>query len=157
MQNITPCLWFDDHAEEAVRFYMSVFKSSQILKIVRYGKAGPGKPGSVLTVQFRLLGQNFVALNGGPEFKFSPAISFVVNCRTQAQVDYYWRKLSAGGSKMQCAWLKDKYGIAWQIVPTVLPGLLGDKDAGKAARVMQAMMKMTKIDIKRLQRAAAKK
>jgi predicted 3-demethylubiquinone-9 3-methyltransferase (glyoxalase superfamily) len=157
MQNITPFLWFNDQAEAAVRFYLSVFKNSKILKVVRDSGGKPGKPGPVLTVMFRLLGEEFIALNGGPKFKFSPVISFVVNCRTQQEVDYYWRKLSAGGKKVQCGWLEDKYGVSWQIVPTVLPELLGDKDAGKAARVMQAMMKMIKLDIKTLQRAAAKK
>jgi len=157
MQKITPFLWFNDQAEEAVRFYLSIFKGSKILKVTRYTEGGPGKPGSVLTIKFRLLGQEFVALNGGQVFKFSPAISLFVNCRTQAEVDYYWRKLSAGGKKGQCAWLDDKYGISWQIVPTILPELLGSKDPKKSNRVMQAMLKMSKIDIKRLQRAAAAK
>lgn len=144
-------------AESAARFYTSVFKNSKIFKVTRYPKGGPEKPGSVMTIQFRLMGQEFIALNCGPAFKLTPAISFVVNCRTQAEVDYYWRKLSAGGKKVQCGWLEDKFDVSWQIVPTVLPELLGDKDAEKAARVMQAMMKMDKIDIKRLQQAAAKK
>src|ERR1700704_1607183 len=161
MQKITPFLWFDNQAEEAVKFYTSIFKNSRIGKIARYDKAGEkaaGRPaGSVMTVEFQLAGQEFVALNGGPIFKFTEAVSFVVNCRTQAEVDYYWRKLSAGGKKHQCAWLQDKYGISWQIVPTALPELLGIKDAEQAARVMQVMLKMTRIDIKRLQRAAAKK
>jgi predicted 3-demethylubiquinone-9 3-methyltransferase (glyoxalase superfamily) len=157
MQNITPFLWFNNQAGQAVKFYTSVFKPSKIIEIVNYPKGGPGKAGSVMTVKFRILGQEFVALNCGSEFKFSLATSFVVNCRTQAEVDHYWRKLSAGGKKIQCGWLTDKFGVAWQIVPTVLPELLGDKDPAKAARVMQAMMKMIKLDIKTLQRAAAKK
>ena len=157
MQNITPFLWFDHQAEAAARFYVSVFKGAKILKIVRYGEGGPGKPGSVMTVKFRILGQEFVALNGGPVFQFSSATSFVVNCRTQAEVDRYWQKLSAGGKKLQCAWLQDKFGVTWQIVPTALPELLGDPDPVKAARVMQAMMKMTRIDIAKLRRAHAGK
>jgi predicted 3-demethylubiquinone-9 3-methyltransferase (glyoxalase superfamily) len=155
MQNITPFICFKHQAEAAVRFYTSVFKKSEILKVTRYPKGGPAKPGSVMTMQFRLLGQEFVALNGGMVFNFTAAISFVVNCRTQAEVDYYWRKLSAGGKKIQCGWLEDKYGVSWQIVPAVLLELISDTDAEKAARVMQAMTKMTKIDIKRIERAAA--
>jgi predicted 3-demethylubiquinone-9 3-methyltransferase (glyoxalase superfamily) len=158
MQKITPFLWFDDNAEEAVRFYTSIFKNSKIGKIARYDKAGEkaaGRPaGSVMTVEFELDGQEFVALNGGPHFKFTEAISFVVNCETQEEVDYYWKKLSEGGKEVQCGWLKDKCGLSWQIVPTVLGELLSDKDAVKAQRVMQAMLKMVKLDIKKLKQAA---
>src|SRR6266581_4436293 len=158
MQKITPFLWFDDKAEEAVSFYTSIFKNSKIVKIARYGDAGAqvsGRPkGTVMTVAFQLEGQQFVALNGGPQFKFTEAISFVVNCETQEEVDYYWEKLSAGGKEVQCGWLKDKFGLSWQIVPTVLGELLSDKDAAKAQRVMQAMLKMVKLDIKKLKQAA---
>ncbi len=135
MQKITPFLWFDNQAEEAVKFYTSVFKNSRIGKIARYGKEGgkiAGRPkGSVMTIEFKLEGQKFVALNGGPDFKFTEAISFVVNCKTQAEVDWFWKKLSAGGKEVQCGWLKDKYGLSWQIVPTVLVEMLQDKDAAK--------------------------
>jgi predicted 3-demethylubiquinone-9 3-methyltransferase (glyoxalase superfamily) len=158
MQKITPFLWFDDNAEEAVKFYTSIFKNSKIGKIARYDEAGEkaaGQPaGSVMTVEFRLEGQEFVALNGGPHFKFTEAISFVVNCQTQKEVDYYWEKLSEGGKEVQCGWLKDKFGLSWQIVPTVLGELLSDKDAAKSQRVMQAMLKMVKLDIKKLKQAA---
>jgi predicted 3-demethylubiquinone-9 3-methyltransferase (glyoxalase superfamily) len=158
MQKITPFLWFNDQAEEAVKFYASIFKNSKIGKIARYDKAGEkvaGRPaGSVMTVEFQLEGQEFIALNGGPPFKFTEAISFVVNCKTQAEVDKYWKKLSAGGKKVQCGWLKDKYGLSWQIVPTVLGELLSSKDAAKSHRVMQAMLKMVKLDIKKLKQAA---
>lgn len=154
MQKITPFLWFDKQAEPAARFYTSVFKHAKILDIARYGEGSPGKPGSVMTVKFRLLGQEFVALNGGPAFQLTPAISFVVNCQTQKEIDYYWRKLSAGGKKVQCGWLEDKYGVSWQIVPTVLPRLLTGRDPARAARVMQALMKMIKLDIKTLRQAA---
>jgi predicted 3-demethylubiquinone-9 3-methyltransferase (glyoxalase superfamily) len=154
MQKITPFLWFDNQAEEAARFYTSIFKNSRIGKIARYGDAGPGPKGSVMTVEFQLEGQDFVALNGGPLFKFTEAISFVVDCRTQAEVDRFWKKLSAGGKEVQCGWLKDKYGLSWQIVPTVLGELLGSKDTAKAQRVMQAMLAMVKIDIEKLKQAA---
>ena len=158
MQKITPFLWFDDNAEEAVKFYTSIFKNSKIGKIARYDEAGEkasGRPkGSVMTVEFELEGQEFIALNGGPIFKFTEAISFVVNCETQEEVDYYWEKLSAGGKEVQCGWLKDKHGLSWQIVPTVLGELLSDKDAAKSQRVMQAMLKMVKLDIKKLKQAA---
>src|SRR5207245_10896367 len=158
MQKITPFLWFDDQAEDAAKFYTSIFKNSKIGKIARYDKAGEkaaGRPaGSVMTIEFQLEGQEFVALNGGPHFKFTEAISFVVNCKTQAEVDKFWNALSAGGKKVQCGWLKDKYGLSWQIVPTVLGELLSDKDAKKSERVMQAMLKMVKLDIKKLQQAA---
>ena len=154
MQKITPFLWFDTQAEEAVKFYISIFKPSKITNIARYGEAGPGPKGSVMTVAFQLAGQQFVALNGGPVFKFTEAVSFVVNCRTQAEVDRYWKKLSAGGAEVQCGgWLKDKYGLSWQIVPSVLPDLIRSDDAEKSARVMQALMKMVKLDIKQLQAA----
>jgi len=153
MNKITPCLWFDDNAEEAVNFYVSIFKNSKILSVARYGEAGPRPEGMVMTMTFQLDGQEFMALNGGPEFKFTEAISFYVNCKTQAEVDELWEKLSAGGEEVQCGWLKDKFGLSWQIVPAILGELLGDKDAGKAARVMQAMLQMKKIDIAGLQRA----
>jgi predicted 3-demethylubiquinone-9 3-methyltransferase (glyoxalase superfamily) len=156
MPKITPFLWFDGNAEEAAKFYVSVFKPGKLGKINRYPEGAPAPAGSVMTVEFRLGGQDFVALNGGPEFKFNEAISFVVSCRTQREVDYYWRKLSAGGQEIQCGWLKDKYGVTWQIVPTVLLELMSSRDRAKAARVTQAMMQMVKLDIKRL-KAAAKK
>ena len=161
MQKITPFLWFDDNAEEAVKFYTSIFKNSKIGKIARYDKAGEkaaGRPaGSVMTIEFHLEGQEFVALNGGPHFKFTEAISFVVNCQTQEEVDYYWEKLSEGGKEVQCGWLKDKFGLSWQIVPTVLGELLSDKDAAKSQRVMEAMLQMVKLDIKKLKQAAERK
>ena len=161
MQKITPFLWFDDQAEAAVKFYTSIFKNSKIGKIARYDKAGEkaaGRPaGSVMTVEFQLEGQKFVALNGGPIFKFTEAVSFVVNCKTQAEVDFYWKKLSVGGKEVQCGWLKDKYGLSWQIVPTVLGELLSSKDAAKSQRVMQAMLTMVKLDIKKLKQAARQK
>jgi predicted 3-demethylubiquinone-9 3-methyltransferase (glyoxalase superfamily) len=154
MQKITPFLWFDNNAEEAANFYVSIFKTAKILAVSRYGDAGPGPKGSVMTVAFELEGQKFVGLNGGPMFKFSEAISFVVNCETQAEVDELWQKLSGGGQTQACGWLKDKFGLSWQIVPKVLPELLTQKDAEKAKRVMQAMMTMTKIDIAGLKQAA---
>ena len=158
MQRITPFLWFDNQAEEAVQFYTSIFKNSRIGKTARYDEAGAkasGRPaGSVMTVEFQLEGQEFVALNGGPHFKFNEAVSFVVNCETQAEVDRYWSRLSAGGEEVQCGWLKDKYGVSWQVVPTILGKLLSDKDAAKAQRVMQAMLKMVKLDIRKLKQAA---
>jgi predicted 3-demethylubiquinone-9 3-methyltransferase (glyoxalase superfamily) len=158
MQKITPFLWFNDDAEQAVKFYTSIFKNSKIGKIARYDEAGEkvaGRPrGSVMTVEFQIEGQKFIALNGGPIFKFTEAVSFVVNCQTQAEVDRYWKKLSAGGKEVQCGWLKDKYGLSWQIVPTVLGELLSSKDAAKSHRVMQAMLKMVKLDIKKLKQAA---
>jgi predicted 3-demethylubiquinone-9 3-methyltransferase (glyoxalase superfamily) len=154
MQKITPFLWFDHQAEKAAVFYTSVFKNSKILDIARYAKGSPGKPGSVMTVRFRIEGQDFIALNGGPEYKFTHAISFVVNCRTQREIDYYWRKLSAGGKEIQCGWLQDKFGVSWQIVPTVIPELLTGNDPEKTARVMKAVLSMVKLDIKRLKRAA---
>jgi predicted 3-demethylubiquinone-9 3-methyltransferase (glyoxalase superfamily) len=157
MQKIAPFLWFDDNAEEAAKFYTSVFKGSRILKITRYGKTGPGPAGSVMTVKFRLLGQEFIALNGGPAFKFTNAISFFVNCETQKEIDYYWKKLSADGKEIQCGWLEDKFGLSWQIVPTVLLDLISDKDPEKAERAMKAMLGMVKFDLKRLRRAHGKK
>ena len=153
MQKITPFLWFESQAEEAASFCTSIFKNSKIASVARYGEAGPGPKGSVMTVAFNLDGQDFVALNGGPEFAFTPAISFVVNCKTQEEVDHFWQKLSQGGKPSQCGWLKDKFGVSWQVVPTVLGELLGDKDAKKSKRVMEAMLQMHKIDIKRLQQA----
>jgi predicted 3-demethylubiquinone-9 3-methyltransferase (glyoxalase superfamily) len=157
MQKITPFLWFDNKAEEAVKFYTSVFKNSKIKGITRYGEAGPGPKGSVMTASFLLEGQEFVALNGGPVFTFTPAISFVVNCRTQAEVDRLWDKLSAGGEPGQCGWLKDKFGVSWQIVPTILVKLLNDRNLVKGNRVMQAMLKMSKIDIATLKKAHAQR
>ena len=154
MQKITPFLWFDNQAEEAAKFYVSIFKKkSRITDVTRYGDAGPGPKGSVMTVAFELRGQKFVALNAGPQFKFTEAISFVVNCKTQKEVDRFWEKLSAGGEKNQCGWLKDKYGLSWQVVPTVLVELLEDKDPVKSQRVMKAMLQMKKIDIAALKKA----
>jgi predicted 3-demethylubiquinone-9 3-methyltransferase (glyoxalase superfamily) len=161
MQKITPFLWFDDKAEEAANFYVSIFGNSKITGITRYGEAGSevaGRPkGTVMTVVFRLDGQEFVALNGGPVFTFSPAISFVVNCETQEEVDKLWDKLSEGGEIEQCGWLKDKYGVSWQIVPTILGEMLQDKDTEKSEEVMKAMLQMKKIDIKGLEQAYQQK
>src|SRR5882757_3428331 len=153
MQKITPFLWFDGKAEEAAKFYVSIFKNSKMGKVVRNGDAGPGPKGSVLVGSFQIEGQEFTALNGGPQFKFTEAISLVVNCDSQKEVDDLWTKLSAGGAPGQCGWLKDKFGLSWQIVPRVMIELLQDKDPVKSQRVMQAMMQMTKIDIAALQRA----
>jgi len=155
MQKITPFLWFDGKAEEAMRFYVSIFKNSKVGAITRYGDAGPGPNGTVMVVTFQLDGQEFIALNGGPQFTFSPAISFVVNCETQEEVDALWEKLSEGGEKLQCGWLRDKYGLSWQIVPTVLGEMMQDKDVEKSQRVMKAMLQMTKLDIERLKQAYA--
>jgi predicted 3-demethylubiquinone-9 3-methyltransferase (glyoxalase superfamily) len=161
VQKITPCLWFDDQAEEAVAFYTSIFKNSKVVAVSRYGEAGKeihGRPaGSVMTVAFELEGQTFTALNGGPVFKFNEAVSLQVDCQTQAEVDQYWKKLSEGGdpSAQQCGWLKDRYGLSWQIVPRVLIEMLMDPDAGKSQRVMTAMLRMKKIDIEELRRAFA--
>lgn len=154
MQKITPFLWFDGQAEEAMNYYVSIFKNSKAGQVTRCGDAGPGPKGSALVMSFELEGQPFVALNGGPLFKFNESISFVVNCESQAEVDYYWSKLTAnGGQESACGWLKDKYGLSWQITPTILVKYLADKDAAKAGRVMQAMMQMGKIDIPTLQKA----
>jgi len=154
MQKITPCLWFDTEGEEAAEFYTSVFPNSRMLEVSRYGEAGPRPAGTVLTVEFELDGQHFTALNGGPEFTFDEAISFQVTCEDQDEVDYYWNTLTAGGEESQCGWLKDKFGVSWQIVPTALPDLLGDPDPEKAQRVMQAMFGMKKLDIAALEAAA---
>ena len=153
MQKIRPCLWFDGKAEEAANFYVSVFDDAKILDRMYYGEAGPGPKGSVLTVTFELCGQEFIALNGGPHYTFSPAISLFVTCQTQAEVDEYWEKLSAGGQTQRCGWLTDKYGVSWQIVPAVLGEMLRDKDAGKASRVMAVTLTMIKLDIGQLRDA----
>jgi predicted 3-demethylubiquinone-9 3-methyltransferase (glyoxalase superfamily) len=153
MQKITPFLWFDDKAEEAANFYVSIFKNSRITDVRRYGGAGPGAAGTVMTVSFEIEGQQFIALNGGPHFKFTEAISLFVNCEAQAEVDELWEKLTEGGQPSRCAWLKDKYGLSWQIVPAALGRLLQDPDPAKSQRVMQAMLKMGKIDIAALQAA----
>jgi predicted 3-demethylubiquinone-9 3-methyltransferase (glyoxalase superfamily) len=153
MQKIVTFLWFDDQAEEAAQFYTSLFPNSKITDIQRYGDAGPGPKGSVMIVNFELDGQAFTALNGGPHFKFTEAISLYVNCESQEEVDELWAKLSTGGEESQCGWLKDKYGLSWQIVPTVLPQLLGDPDPVKAQSVMQAMLQMKKLDVAALRRA----
>lgn len=153
MQKITPFLWFNDNAEEAVNFYATVFPDSQVTNLVRYGKAGPGPDGSVLTASFRLQGQDFIALNGGPKFKFNESISFVINCRNQEEVDHYWEKLSEGGETSQCGWLKDRFGLSWQVVPVVLSKLLGSGNAAGAGRVMQAMMQMDKLVVAKLEEA----
>src|SRR5207244_5133300 len=154
MQKITTFLWFNDNAEEAMNFYVSIFKNSKVLNVVRYGDAGPGPKGTVMTAAFQLDGQDFIALNGGPQFKFTPAISFVVNCETQQDVDQFWEKLSAGGRTDRCGWLQDKYGLSWQVVPTILGKLLQDRDPEKSKRVMVWMLQITKIDIAGLQRAS---
>src|SRR5439155_7147313 len=153
VQKITPFLWFDKQAEEAARFYTSIFESAKIVSLTRYGEAGPGPRGSVMTVAFQLDGQEFVALNGGPQFKFTEATSFVVNCDTQEEVDRFWEKLSEGGQEVQCGWLKDRYGLSWQIVPVVLSQMLQDEDPQKSQRVMKALLQMKKIDIGRLKKA----
>ncbi len=153
MDKITPFLWFDTQAEEAANFYVSIFKNSKIDSILRYGDAGPGPKGTVMLVSFHLEGQKFSALNAGPQYKFTPAISLYVDCESQAEVDELWNKLVAGGQTMQCGWLTDKFGLCWQIVPRVLIELMQDKDTVKAQRVLQAMMKMIKIEIEPLRRA----
>ena len=152
-QKITPFLWFDGKAEEAANFYVSVFRNSKVVSVTRYGQAGPGPKGSVMSAVFQLEGQQFHALNGGPQFKFSPAISLFVDCETQQEVDELWERLSAGGKTNRCGWLDDKFGLTWQIIPKILVKLLRDKDAGKANAVMQAMLKMGKLEIAGLQRA----
>ena len=162
MQKITPFLWFDDQAEEAVKFYTSIFKDSKVGRILRYDETSAkaaGRPaGSVLTIEFEIGGQKFTALNGGPQFKFNESVSFVVNCKTQEEVDYFWEKLTAGGGQeSECGWLKDKFGLSWQITPTVLIDMLNDKDPKKAGRVMKAMMQMQKIEINKLKAAYAGK
>jgi predicted 3-demethylubiquinone-9 3-methyltransferase (glyoxalase superfamily) len=153
LPRITPFLWFDDKAEEVANFYVSVFKNSKIGSVARYGDAGPGPKGSVMTVSFELEGQEFIALNGGPLYTFTPAISFFVDCKTQQEVDELWDKLTAGGGEVECGWLRDKYGLSWQIIPTALLELMQDKDPVKSQRVFKAMLQMTKIDIEGLQRA----
>jgi predicted 3-demethylubiquinone-9 3-methyltransferase (glyoxalase superfamily) len=155
MQKITPFLWFDNNAEEAMNFYTSIFKNSKVLTVSRYGEAGPGPAGTVMTAEFKLEGQEFVALNGGPRFQFTEAISFVVNCETQEEVDYFWERLSEGGQKSRCGWLKDKFGLWWQVVPVILAELMNDKDPEKSKRVMQSMLTMDKIEIEPLKRAHA--
>lgn len=154
MQKISPFLWFDNKAEEAANFYVSVFKNAKVVTTTRYGEGAPAPKGTVMTVVFQLFGQEFIALNGGPHYKFSPAISFVVNCQSQQEVDELWEKLSQGGHIQQCGWLQDKYGVSWQIVPTILSELLQLKDAEKSKRVMQAMLGTRKLDIATLKRAA---
>jgi predicted 3-demethylubiquinone-9 3-methyltransferase (glyoxalase superfamily) len=155
MQKITPCLWFDGQAEEAAHFYVSIFKKSKVGKVTYYGEGGPLPKGTVLTVKFKLNGQEFLALNGGPQFKFTEAISFIVNCKTQREVDRLWKKLCDGGQEVQCGWLRDKYGVSWQIVPTIVGKLIGNSDPVRSQRVMQALLKMKKLDIKELKRAYA--
>jgi predicted 3-demethylubiquinone-9 3-methyltransferase (glyoxalase superfamily) len=153
MQKILTCLWFDGQAEEAARYYTSVFKNSKTGTSAYYGDEGPGEKGTVMVANFSLNGQEFMAINGGPEYKFTPAISLFVNCESQEEVDYFWEKLAEGGEKGQCGWLTDKFGVSWQIVPTILGTLMGDKDERKAARVTYAMLQMRKLDIKKLQEA----
>ena len=157
MKKITPFLWYDTQAEEAAKFYVSIFPKSKILKTTRYGEAGPGSKGSVMTVEFELAGQPMIALNGGPHFKFTEAISLSVDCKDQKEVDRYWTKLSQGGQESMCGWLKDRYGLSWQVTPSILVKLLSDKDGKKAKRVMEAMLKMRKIDIAALEAAAKEK
>jgi predicted 3-demethylubiquinone-9 3-methyltransferase (glyoxalase superfamily) len=152
-QKITPFLWFNDEAEEAMNFYLSIFKNSKVLSVTRYGDAGPGTKGKVMIAKFELNGLEFLALNGGPQFNFTEAISFHINCESQQEVDELWRKLTEGGEEGQCGWLKDKFGLSWQVVPTILGKLLGDKDPKRSKRVMEAMLQMKKIDIPRLQQA----
>jgi predicted 3-demethylubiquinone-9 3-methyltransferase (glyoxalase superfamily) len=153
MQKITTFLWFDNNAEEAANFYVSIFKNSKILNVARYGDAGPGPKNTVMTVNFELNGQEYIALNGGPRFRFTEAISFVINCETQEEVDYFWSRLSEGGEESRCGWVMDKFGLWWQVVPTALGKLMSDPDPQKAQRVMAAMLQMGKIDIEALQRA----
>jgi len=154
MQKITPFLWFNDNLEQALEFYTSTFKESKVGKVTRYGDAGPGPKGSVMSATFELNGQEFYALNGGPMYSFTPAISFFIDCKTQEEVDYYWEKLSEGGEKNRCGWLTDKFGLCWQVVPSILGELLGDPNPEKANRVMTAMLQMDKLDIKVLKAAA---
>jgi predicted 3-demethylubiquinone-9 3-methyltransferase (glyoxalase superfamily) len=154
MQKITPFLWFDDNAEEAAKFYTSVFKNSKMGDIIHYGEAGPGQAGTVMIVTFELEGQKFTAVNGGPRFKFTEAISMVVNCETQEEIDYFWEKLSDGGEKSRCGWLTDKFGLSWQVVPTVVAELMSDKDPARSQRVMNAVLQMDKLDIAAMKQAA---
>ena len=153
MQKITPFLWFDGNAEEAMNLYVSIFKNSKVVSVTRYGDAGPGPKGTVMSATFQLEGQQFYALNGGPQYKFTPAISLFVSCETQKEVDELWNKLSAGGHKDRCGWLQDKYGLSWQIIPTVLGKMLQDKNPKKAQNVMKAMLQMDKIDVAKLKQA----
>ena len=153
MQKITPFLWFNTNAQEAMDFYVSVFENSKVLSITRNGEGGPGPKGTVMTAKVLLDGQEFVLLNGGPQFSFSQAISFVVNCASQEEVDWYWEKLSEGGEKQPCGWLKDKFGVSWQVVPVILQEMLNDPDPQKSQRVMTAMLRMGKIDIQKLKQA----
>jgi len=153
MQKITPFLWFDGNAEEAMNLYVSIFKNSKVVSVTRYGEAGPGPKGTVMSATFQLEGQQFYALNGGPQYKFTPAISLFVSCETQKEVDELWNKLSAGGHKDRCGWLQDKYGLSWQIIPSVLGKMLGDKNPRKSQNVMKAMLQMDKIDIAKLKQA----
>jgi predicted 3-demethylubiquinone-9 3-methyltransferase (glyoxalase superfamily) len=153
VQKITPFLWFDGKAEEAMNFYVSIFKNSKVVRVTRYGDAGPGPKGAVMSATFQLEGQEFYALNGGPQYTFTPAISFFVSCETQRDVDELWERLSAGGATDRCGWLRDKYGLSWQIIPTALGRMLQDQDPAKSARVMRAMLQMDKIDLKGLQAA----
>jgi predicted 3-demethylubiquinone-9 3-methyltransferase (glyoxalase superfamily) len=153
MQKITPCLWFDTQGEDAATFYTSIFPDSKITDVMRWGEGGMRPKGTVLTVDFELQGQAFMALNAGPEHQFNPAISMSIDCKTQAEVDHYWTRLTEGGAEVQCGWLTDKFGVSWQVVPSLLPKLLKDPDRAKADRVMAAMMKMVKLDIATLQKA----
>lgn len=152
-QNITPFIWFDNQAEEAMNFYVSIFKDSKVLDVSRYGEAGPGEPGSVMVANFQIEGQEFSAINGGPHFKLTPAISFMVSCETQEEVDKLWDALLEGGEAMQCGWVTDRFGVTWQIIPRILSQLLQDPDPEKSGRVMKAMMEMVKLDIAGLQKA----
>jgi predicted 3-demethylubiquinone-9 3-methyltransferase (glyoxalase superfamily) len=154
MPKIAPFLWFDNNAEEAMNFYVSIFPDSRVVNVSRYGDAGPGPKGAVMVATFEIGGETFLALNGGPVFQFTEAISFVVDCKTQDEVDYYWAKLSGGGRTDRCGWLKDKFGLSWQIVPAVLGKLMSDEDPAKSKRVMEAMLRMEKLDIATLERAS---
>ena len=154
-QKITACLWFNNNAEEAVKFYTSVFKNAKKVNVSYYGEGAPMPKGTVLTITFQIEGQEFLALNGGPHFKFTEAISFIVHCKTQKEIDYYWEELSKGGAKVECGWLKDKFGLSWQVVPTIISEMMTGKNAEKSSRVMQAILKMKKLDIKTLKQAYA--
>jgi len=153
MQKITPFLWFDGNVEEAVNFYISIFKNSKVVSMSRYGEEGPGPKGAVMVARFNLEGQEFLALNGGPEYTFTPAVSFLVDCQTQQEVDHYWERLSEGGEEVQCGWLKDKFGLSWQVVPSVLGDMLQDEDDKKSESVMKAMLQMRKLNIAKLKQA----